>query len=344
MSRINVRNIARIDMNLLLTFHCLMTERSATRASAVLHVTQGAVSSALKRLREHFDDDLFVRTASGMQPTRKAMLLAPRITEALTSISGLLTGEHEFCPAQSQHVFNIGLSDDIESYLAPLLVNAAAQDGLGVSFAFHQTNSTLWKASLQDADMDLVICCEPKDFNTRFSSQVLFSSSYSCLFRAQPGTPASMGIEDYFNADHVRISYDGRRGFIDDIFESAGYARKVIASFSHFSGALSTLASSGAIATLPTFAATAYAAMMGLKVSPVPLPVPSYRCFLVWDNARHIDAHHVWLRHFIAEVIQRAEQASEVMTPEAERAEFGIPRAPAQQAKPASAGAMAGYR
>ena len=162
--------------------------------------------------------------------------------------------------------------------------------------------------------MDLVICCEPKDFNTRFSSQVLFSSSYSCLFRPRPDAADSLSIDDYFNADHVRISYDGRRGFIDDIFESAGYARKVIASFSHFSGALSTLASSGAIATLPTFAATAYATMIGLKVSPVPLPVPSYRCFMVWDNARHTDAHHLWLRHFIGEVIQRAEQGGNAIT------------------------------
>jgi LysR family transcriptional activator of mexEF-oprN operon len=340
MSRINIRNIARIDMNLLLTFHCLMTERSATRASTVLHVTQGAVSSALKRLREHFDDELFVRTAWGMQPTRKAMLLAPRITEALTSISGLLTGELEFCPRQSHHVFNIGLSDDIESYLAPLLINAAAQDELGVSFAFHQTNSTLWKASLQDADMDLVICCEPKDFNTRFSSQVLFSSSYSCLFRARPGITGPMGIEEYFNADHVRISYDGRRGFIDDIFESAGYARKVIASFSHFSGALSTLAASDAIATLPTFAAVSYAAMMGLKASAVPLPVPSYRCFVVWDNARHTQAHHLWLRHFVADVIQKAGHGIGITAPAPSGAESGSHNAMPLQAGHALTGAV----
>ena len=96
MSRISVRNISRIDLNLLLTFHCLMTERSATRASAMLHVTQGAVSSALRRLREHFGDELFIRTASGMQPTRRAMELAPKIAEALTSISGVLGAELHF--------------------------------------------------------------------------------------------------------------------------------------------------------------------------------------------------------------------------------------------------------
>ncbi|PWU32026.1 transcriptional regulator, partial [Pseudomonas sp. RW407] len=297
MSRINVRNISRIDLNLLLTFHCLMTERSATRASAMLHVTQGAVSAALRRLREHFGDELFIRTASGMQPTRRAMELAPKIAEALTSISGVLGAEPEFSPRDSSYVFNIGLSDDIESYLAPRIVNTAAELGLGVSFAFHQSNSSLWKQSLQDPDMDLVICSEPKDFNTSYSSQVLFSSSYSCLFRPH-GRAADrpIGLEEYFAADHVRISYDGRRGFIDDMFEAAGYARRVIASFTHFSGALTTLMNSEAIATIPTFAAESYAAMTHLSVSPAPLPVPSFRCFMVWDITRHSKPHHEWLR------------------------------------------------
>ncbi|MEQ7918546.1 LysR substrate-binding domain-containing protein [Xanthomonas sp. WHRI 1810A] len=336
MTRINVRNIARIDMNLLLTFHCLMTERSATRASAVLHVTQGAVSSALRRLREHFDDELFVRTPSGMQPTRKAMLLAPTIAQALTSISGLLTGELEFCAEQSSQVFNIGLSDDIEAYLAPQIVSAAASSGLGVSFAFHQTNSSLWKQALQDPDMDLVLCCEPKDFTTRYSSQVLFSSSYSCLYRPRPdGDEAPMGLEDYFEASHVRVSYDGRRGFIDDMFERAGRSRKVMASFSHFAGALSTLAASQGVLTLPTFAAITYARMMNLTVCPVPLAVPSFRCFTVWDNIRHNEAHHLWLRQFISDVVQRGDPA---VNPAPAMATAYDPRADALTIVPARAG------
>ncbi|MBD9516868.1 MULTISPECIES: LysR substrate-binding domain-containing protein [Pseudomonadaceae] len=306
MSRINVRNISRIDLNLLLTFHCLMTERSATRASAVLHVTQGAVSAALRRLREHFADELFIRTASGMQPTRKAMELAPKIAEALTSISGVLGSEPEFSAHESSYVFNIGLSDDIEACLAPRIVNAAAAEGLGVSFAFHQSNSSLWKQSLQDPDMDLVICSEPKDFGTSYSSQVLFSSSYSCLYRPR-GRAADLpiGLEEYFAANHVRVSYDGRRGFIDDMFEAAGYARRVTASFTHFSGALTTLMSSEVIATIPTFAAESYAAMTDLTVSPVPFPVPSFRCFMLWDIARHNKPHHDWLRQFIGELGQK---------------------------------------
>lgn len=306
MSRISVRNISRIDLNLLLTFHCLMTERSATRASAMLHVTQGAVSSALRRLREHFGDELFIRTASVMQPTRRAMELAPKIAEALTSISGVLGAEPDFSAHDSSYIFNIGLSDDIEAYLAPRIVNAAADQGLGVSFSFHQSNSSLWKQSLQDPDMDLVICSEPKDFSSGYSSKVLFSSSYSCLYLPgadNAGTP--IGLEEYFEASHVRVSYDGRRGFIDDMFEAAGYSRRVIASFTHFSGALTTLISSGAIATIPTFAAESYSAMTRLSICPAPIPVPSFRCFMVWDIAKNSKPQHEWLRLFIGQLTQK---------------------------------------
>lgn len=272
----------------------------------MLHVTQGAVSSALRRLREHFGDELFVRTTSGMQPTRRAMELAPRIAEALTSISGLLGAEPDFSAYDSNYVFNIGLSDDIEAYLAPRIVSAAADHGLGVSFAFHQSNSSLWKQSLQDPDMDLVICSEPKDFSSGYSSQVLFSSSYSCLYRPRTdSTDTPISLEEYFEASHVRVSYDGRRGFIDDMFESAGYSRRVIASFTHFSGTLTTLMSSEAIATIPTFAAESYAAMARLRMCPAPIPVPSFRCFMVWDMTKNSKPQHEWLRLFIGQLTQK---------------------------------------
>ncbi|RJX79304.1 LysR family transcriptional regulator [Pseudomonas sp. LS-2] len=304
MNRINVRNISRTDLNLLLTFHCLMTERSATRASAVLHVTQGAVSSALKRLREQFGDELFVRTSAGMQPTRKALEIAPMIAEALSTVSALLGTDTAFSPQDSHYVFNLAMSDDLEAYLAPRLVEAVSRQRLGVRFAFHQTNSSLWKNALHDPAMDLVICSEPKDFSTNYSSQVLFSSSYSCLFRPGACDQASLSLEEYFAGEHVRICFDGRRGFIDDLFEKAGHTRKVTASFTHFAGALTTLLSSDVIATIPTFAAGAFAQQMPLTTCPVPLPVPSFRSFMVWDIAKQEKPQHEWIRGFLSRVIQ----------------------------------------
>lgn len=305
MSKINVRNISRLDLNLLLTFNCLMTERSVTRASSMLYVTQGAVSSALRRLREHFADELFIRSASGMIPTRKALELAPHITEALSAISRILSIDPEFSPQESNYIFNIGLSDDIESYLAPILINKINSEGFNISLSFRQSNSSLWKSTLEDPDMDLVICSEPKDMSSSYSSLVLLSSSYSYLMSARDCTRQHpLSLHDYFSANHVRVSYDGQRGFMDDLFESAGHKRHVVASFTHFSGALSTLMNTQAIATIPTFAAQTYANMMDLSMGPVPVPVPSFRSFMVWDTARHTKPHHLWLRNFVAEALQ----------------------------------------
>ncbi|MFI8482949.1 LysR family transcriptional regulator [Pseudomonas sp. NPDC078700] len=303
MSRINIRNISRTDLNLLLTFHCLMTERSATRAAAVLHVTQGAVSASLRRLRELFADELFVRTSVGMEPTRRAVEIAPMIAQTLASVTALLGEDSTFSAQDSHYIFNIALSDDLEAYLAPMLVAAVSRLKLGIRFAFHQTNSSLWKNALHDPAIDLVICSEPKDFSTSFSSLVLFSSSYSCLYRAGAfGGADQISLEDYFSADHVRISYDGRRGFIDDLFETSGQTRKVTASFTHFSGALTTLLSCDTVATIPSFAAETFAAKMALIANPVPIAVPSFRCFMVWDNAKQDKSQHAWIREFISQI------------------------------------------
>lgn len=308
---IRISNISRIDLNLLIIFQCLMTERSVTRTAAVLHVTQGAVSSSLKRLREQFDDELFLRTGTGMVPTHRALEIAPKVIEALTAVSAIVDRQPQFAAESSSRVFNIALSDDIESYVSPRLVNEARSRGLSVSFAFHQTNSSLWKTALADPTIDMVLCSEPKEVTSHYSSQVLFSSSYSCLYdgpRLNIQSPISR--DEYLKHEHVRVSFDGRRGFVDDLLESEGIPRRVSASFTHFSGALATLVHSDVIATLPTFAALSYARIARLTVSPVPIFVPAFRVFMVWDVEHNDDPHNRWLRNFIIDTTQELQRGS----------------------------------
>jgi len=308
---IRISNISRVDLNLLIIFQCLMTERSVTRTAAVLHVTQGAVSSSLKRLREQFHDELFLRTGTGMVPTPRALEIAPKVMEALTAVSAIVDRQPQFSAESSSRVFNIALSDDIESYLSPRLVNEAKARGLSVSFAFHQTNSSLWKNALADPAIDMVLCSEPKEVTSHYSSQVLFSSSYSCLYdgpRLNLQSPISR--DEYLRHEHVRVSFDGRRGFVDDLLESEGIPRRVSASFTHFSGALATLVNSDVIATLPTFAALSYARIARLTVSPVPIFVPAFRVFMVWDVEHNDDPHNRWLRNFIIDTTQELQRGS----------------------------------
>ena len=60
----------RLDWNLLRTFLVIMQERSVSRAAARLHLTQPAVSQALKRLEDTLGRNLIQRRGPHFEPTR----------------------------------------------------------------------------------------------------------------------------------------------------------------------------------------------------------------------------------------------------------------------------------
>ncbi|EGH71415.1 LysR family transcriptional regulator [Pseudomonas syringae] len=83
-------DIRRLDFNLLKSLDALLDERNVTRAAERLALTQPAVSGMLTRLRESFDDPLFVRAQRGTVPTTRALALAEPIKRLLNDIEGLL--------------------------------------------------------------------------------------------------------------------------------------------------------------------------------------------------------------------------------------------------------------
>ena len=76
MEHIHKMNLSKIDLNLLVVLDALLREQNVTRAAARIGLSQPAMSSALGRLRNMFDDQLLSRAPSGMIPTERAMSLA----------------------------------------------------------------------------------------------------------------------------------------------------------------------------------------------------------------------------------------------------------------------------
>ena len=52
--------LEKVDLNLFVVFDAIYRERSATKVAVLLNLTQPAVSNALGRLRQTFDDPLSV--------------------------------------------------------------------------------------------------------------------------------------------------------------------------------------------------------------------------------------------------------------------------------------------
>lgn len=293
----SVVDLRRLDLNLLVVFHVVMEERHVTRAAAKLHLSQGAVSASLRRLRLIFGDPLFQRTRTGMVPTPKALALAPKIGQSLAMFGDLIGEATAFDPATSRRVFHLAMSDDLEAVLVPRILHEARANGWSVTFSFHQTNSLLWQETLAEPRMDLVACARPSHVPAAYQQSVLFTSSYSCLYDgSRPHFSHPLTLDEYLASDHVRVSYNAQRGFVDGYFEAQGRERRAPVSISHFAGVITVLRAAGLVATIPSYAARAFADSAGLSVSPPPIPVPRFAVSLLWKVVQETQPEHVWLR------------------------------------------------
>ena len=110
-----------IDLNLLKVFDAILATHSVTKAAQVLRIGQPAASHALTRLRDAFDDELFVRTSEGMQPTEKAQRIAGPLLRALNEVRTAILEDGVFDPAHDAFELRIGMTDYTEAVLLPNL-------------------------------------------------------------------------------------------------------------------------------------------------------------------------------------------------------------------------------
>src|SRR5690606_1858747 len=110
-----------LDLNLLLALQVLLEERSVTRAARRLNISQPAMSAALSRLRDYFQDDILVAQGKAMHPTPQAASLAVPVRRLLADLDALLTSTAVFDPATTQRSFRLVASDYITaSVIGPL--------------------------------------------------------------------------------------------------------------------------------------------------------------------------------------------------------------------------------
>ena len=115
-------NLKETDLNLFIAFDVIYTEKNLTKAGQVLGITQPAVSNALSRLRELFDDELFIRTSAGMKPTPVAENMIGDIKEALNLIRNSISESETFDPKTAKATFRISIGDTSEYRLLPELI------------------------------------------------------------------------------------------------------------------------------------------------------------------------------------------------------------------------------
>ncbi|WP_260599939.1 LysR family transcriptional regulator [Sphingomonas endolithica] len=295
-------DVAGFDLNLLKAFDALYAERHVTRAGHRIGLSQSAMSGALTRLREIFDDELFVRSPTGMHPTPHADDLAGPISAALRLMRGVLQDD-SFDPATAVQIVTIAMTDYAAFVLLPPLLARLAVEAPRLDVQVRGIFGKDEVVNLLDSGEANLAISVPVDGSARILTRALLRESFACI--ARPGHSAfaeGAGLEAFAGAPHLLVSPEGdRAGLVDRKLAALGLERRVVLSLPQFLVAPFVVAETNLIATLASRVARRFAAAnLGIVVHEPPIALSDWPLAMMWH--RRVDDHPatVWLRDCIA--------------------------------------------
>lgn len=293
-----MRDIRSLDLNLLKTLDALLEEGSVTRAAQRLALTQPAVSGMLNRLRDSFDDPLFVRAQRGLIPTPRAQDLALPIKRILGEIEGMLQPE-EFEPTSASFTLSIAATDYAQrTILLPLLAELRRQ-APGIRVAARPVENQRVQQQLGSGELDLAILT-PESTHEGLHARHLYAEDYVCAMRKGHAAADGLDLDRFCALEHAIMSMEGDafRGVTDEALAALGRERRVLLSLPSFLLLLEVLRNSDLIAVLPR---RLIQPGDGLQILEPPLPIPGFRKLLVWHERTQQHPAHRWIRELLAE-------------------------------------------
>jgi DNA-binding transcriptional LysR family regulator len=290
-------DISRLDLNLLKVLDALLREQHVSRAAQALHLSQPATSSALARLREALGDPLLVRTARGMQPTGRAVELAPQVRQLLEHIGQVLAAPAAFDPGVASAVFTVAATDYfIELVNAPVaqrLRKLAPQ----VRLAWRPVTVDGLVPRLERGELDIVVTSRVRTPETLRSRPLLKESFTGIARKGHPQARKGMLLDAFCQLPHVLVSPGGTdvfHGSMDNALAQRGLARQVVFSVPQFRFAVDIVESTDAVAVFPTRLAAQFA--QRVRRFELPLAPPDFEIVMAWHERTHRMPAHQWLR------------------------------------------------
>jgi DNA-binding transcriptional LysR family regulator len=298
MSDLSISQLRRLDLTLLLVFLGLVRHRKAADVARELGLTQSAISQALKRLRDIFQDALFLRRPHGLEPTATALALEDPIRRAVDTLRGALGTARAFDPATAEGVVRIAALDAEQAVLIPPLAARLRQTAPGLRLSVLPLGRADAVEALTDSRADLALGFM-WDLPDTILTGHLYQEGFLVAGRPEtlPQAPA-IDLDAYCAADHVLISPAGDlRGVVDDRLAALGRSRRITLGLPAFLPALAAVATSGALLTLPARLATRFAPGFGLVTATPPIEVRSFPVSAFWHRRNAADPRTAWLIH-----------------------------------------------
>ncbi len=293
-------HISRVDLNLFTVFEAIYTEGSVTRASQKLNLTQPAISHALGRLREMFDDPLFIRQGHTMVSTPLARNMIDPVRRALHGLEVTLNGLDRFDPATTPKQFKLALRDVLEATILPPLVKNVSRTAPLVDIAASQVDRRALESELAAGTLDAAIDVLLPLSNDILRTRIDQDTTVVVARKGHPAIDGSIDIDTYLKQDHILTS-SRRKGLGPQDFELSrfGMERRIRLRCQHYFAACRVVSQTDLILTMPERYARIANLQFDNQILPFPLEVPAFDVFLYWHSNVDNDPANRWLREEI---------------------------------------------
>lgn len=286
----------KLDLNLLVALDALLLHCNISRAAEQLHLTQSALSAALARLREYFDDELLVPVARRMELTPLAQALSEPVRDLLVRIRAVIATRLDFDPATSERVFTLLASDYSLEIFMPTLVQRCATQDSRVAFRVQPLMSPPARA-LERGEADILLIPEAYLSEDHPCEELLREELVCVVWNDSVHARNGLTQDAFLAAGHVVMEPPGQgMAFDSALLERAGIERRVVLTTYSFASMPSLVVGTDCIATMQRRLAERLQPGRAVTLLPLPMDLPPMPLMMQWHTHRSHDPALVWLR------------------------------------------------
>jgi DNA-binding transcriptional LysR family regulator len=306
--------LSGFDLNLLIALDAMLHHKNVTRAAEHIHVSQPAMSAALHRLREYFNDELLVRVGRDFELTPRGQSLVEPVRNTLLYIQATLGTQPIFDPESAQRSFTLMMSDFLAPWLGSRILQQLIPAAGGVRVQFLEW-SRAGVEQLSSGDIDFFAMLDNPallgldEFPEWLARAELRRVHWVCAVSADhPQVRDELTREQYLTLPHIYVRSPGDTQPTEEAVQrELGLALNVRATTENVLEVPFMLPGTSLLAIMPETLANLLRPALPIRILPLPIGLElSGRVSLFWHRRNEPDPGHAWMRRLIIDASRSA--------------------------------------
>ncbi len=301
-----------VDSRLIEIFYEIYRHKSVSKAASFLGTGQSTLSIGLNKLREHFNNPLFVRVGNVMEPTDLANDIYPITVDFLNNLKLINQYNLDFDPKTSNYEFKISMTDISHLVLLPKLINYLREHAPNIRLRIVPIDADT-PAKMAEGKIDLAIGFIPQ-IEAGFYQQTLFKQEYTVI--CSPFHPRLthhvLTHEDYCRELHIDILATGGHYIIGNELQKLGVNRNVLMQLPGYLGVGPIIKYTDAVATVPLYLSKFLESRGDIKIFKPPYSFSKYSVKQHWHSRSHNNSNVEWLRKICFELFSEYESTGQM--------------------------------